>query len=146
MTLAVFIIQQCKEAPATCTRFFSPRMQGRIGYNCRPYNWATLYIIIMVSSSLRPSFQGSRAVQSDTQLPADAHPRHLRRARREAVAARGRVLRHLGPRQAGTNCIRIGLPGKLILSKRSSGSPFLLKIVSENQFSGKTYFHTIASS
>ena len=72
----------------------------------------------MVSSSLRPSFQGSRAVQSDTQLPADAHPRHLRRARREAVAARGRVLRHLGPRQAGTNCIRIGLPGKLILSKR----------------------------
>ena len=27
----------------------------------------------------------------------------------------------------------------------SWGSPILLKIVSENQFSGKTYFHTIAS-
>ena len=30
--------------------------------------------------------------------------------------------------------------------KRSSGSPILLKIVSENQFSGKTNFYTIASS
>ena len=30
--------------------------------------------------------------------------------------------------------------------KRSSGSPILLKIVSENRFSGKTYFYTIASS
>ena len=29
--------------------------------------------------------------------------------------------------------------------KRSSGSPILLKILSENQFSGKTYFYTIAS-
>ena len=27
----------------------------------------------------------------------------------------------------------------------SLGSPFLLKIVSENEFSGKTYFYTIAS-
>ena len=27
--------------------------------------------------------------------------------------------------------------------KRSSGSPILLKIVSENQFSGKTYLYTI---
>ena len=27
----------------------------------------------------------------------------------------------------------------------SSGSPILLKIVSENRFSGKTYFYTIAS-
>ena len=32
------------------------------------------------------------------------------------------------------------------LEKRSSGSPILLKIISENQFSGKTYFYTIASS
>ena len=48
---------------------------------------------------------------------------------------------------AGTNCIKIGLAGKLILSrKRSSGNPILLKIVSENRFSGKTYFYTIASS
>ena len=30
--------------------------------------------------------------------------------------------------------------------KRSSGSPILLKIVSENRFSGKTYFYTIATS
>ena len=29
------------------------------------------------------------------------------------------------------------------LTPRSSGSPILLKIVSENQFSGKTYFYTI---
>ena len=29
--------------------------------------------------------------------------------------------------------------------KRSSGSPILLNIVSENQFSGKTLFYTIAS-
>ena len=29
--------------------------------------------------------------------------------------------------------------------RRSSGSPLLLKIVSENRFSGKTYFYTIAS-
>ena len=29
--------------------------------------------------------------------------------------------------------------------KRSSGSPILLQIVSDNQFSGKTYFYTIAS-
>ena len=48
---------------------------------------------------------------------------------------------------SGTNCITIGLLGKRILSKskRPSGSPILLKIVSENQFYGKTYFHTIAS-
>ena len=44
--------------------------------------------------------QGSRTLQSDTQLPPDAVPRHLRRGR-EAAAARGRVLRHLRPRQAG---------------------------------------------
>ena len=46
------------------------------------------------------------------------------------------------------NCIKIGLPGKLILSKRkrSLGSPILLEIVSENQFSGKTYCYTIGSS
>ena len=37
------------------------------------------------------------------------------------------------------NCIKIGLLGKLILSKRKG----LLKIVSENQFSGKTYFYTM---
>ena len=45
-------------------------------------------------------------------------------------------------RWAEGNCIKIGLPGKLILSnrKRSWGSPILLKIVSENRFSGKTYF------
>ena len=51
---------------------------------------------------------------------------------------------------SGTNCIKIGLPGKLILSKRianrSSRRPILMKIVAENQFSGKTYFYTIASS
>ena len=46
---------------------------------------------------------------------------------------------------SGANCIKIGLPGKLILSKRKGlrGSPILLKILSENQFSGKTYFYTI---
>ena len=51
-----------------------------------------------------------------------------------------------GDTDSGTNCIKIGLPGKLILSKRkrSLGSPILLKIVSENPFSGKTYFYTIA--
>ena len=43
----------------------------------------------------------------------------------------GRLLCH-----PGMNCIKIGLPGKLIL----------LKIVSENRFSGKTYFYTIAPS
>ena len=32
------------------------------------------------------------------------------------------------------------------LEKRTLGSPILLKIVSENRFSGKTYFYTIASS
>ena len=31
-----------------------------------------------------------------------------------------------------------------LLANRSSGSPILLKIVSENRFSGKTYFYTIA--
>ena len=43
---------------------------------------------------------------------------------------------------------KIGLPGKLILIKRTGlgGSHILLKIVSENQFSGKTYFYAIASS
>ena len=41
------------------------------------------------------------------------------------------------------NCIQIGLPGKLILEKMSSGNHILLKIVSENRFSGKTYFYTI---
>ena len=42
----------------------------------------------------------------------------------------------------GMNCIKIGLPGKLILSKRKGlwESPILLKIVSENRFSGRTYF------
>ena len=47
----------------------------------------------------------------------------------------------------GTNCIKIGLPGKLDSQseKRSSGSPILLKTVSENQFSGKTNFYTIVS-
>ena len=44
-------------------------------------------------------------------------------------------------------CIKIGLPGKLIFNNsRSIGRPILLKIVSEDQFSGKTYFYTIASS
>ena len=42
---------------------------------------------------------------------------------------------------AGGNCIKIGLPGKLILSKRKGH--ILLKIVSENRFSGRTYFYTI---
>ena len=42
---------------------------------------------------------------------------------------------------SGTNCIKIGLTGKLILSKRKG----LREIVSENRFSGKTYFYTIAS-
>ena len=48
-------------------------------------------------------------------------------------------------RSSGGNCIKICLSGKLIFSKRkrSWGSPILLKIVSENQFSGKTYFYTI---
>ena len=48
------------------------------------------------------------------------------------------------PERPGMDCIKIGLPGKLILSKRKG--PILLKIDSENRFSGKTYFHTIASS
>ena len=43
------------------------------------------------------------------------------------------------------NCIQIGLPGKLILEKMSSGNHILLKIVSENRFSGKTYLYTIVS-
>ena len=46
------------------------------------------------------------------------------------------------------NCIKIGLPGKLILCERiglREVKSILLKIVSENQFSGKTYFYTIAS-
>ena len=38
-------------------------------------------------------------------------------------------------RPSGGNCIKIGLPGK-----RSLGCHILLKIVSENRFSGKTYF------
>ena len=40
------------------------------------------------------------------------------------------------------NCIKIGLPRKLILSKRKGllESPILLIIVSENQFSGKDLF------
>ena len=48
---------------------------------------------------------------------------------------------------SGTNCIQIGLPGKLIFSKRKGlwESPILFKIVSENRFSGKTYFYTIVS-
>ena len=50
-----------------------------------------------------------------------------------------------GEGAAGMNCIKIGLPGKLILGKRKAGSPILLKIVSENRFSGKTYFYTTAS-
>ena len=45
----------------------------------------------------------------------------------------------------GTNCIEIGLPGKSILRdffqvNMTSRRPFLL---TENQFSGKTYFYTI---
>ena len=45
------------------------------------------------------------------------------------------------------NCIKIGLPGKLHLSKRKGllEKPILLKIVSENRHSGKTYFYTIGS-
>ena len=45
----------------------------------------------------------------------------------------------------GTNCLKIGLPGKTDSQqeKGSSGSPILLEIVSENQFAGKTYFYTI---
>ena len=41
---------------------------------------------------------------------------------------------------SGGNCIKIGLAGKLILRSRSH---ILLKIVSENRFSWKTYFYTI---
>ena len=43
------------------------------------------------------------------------------------------------------NCIKIGLPGKTDSQsvKRSSGNHILLKIVSENRFSWKTYFYTI---
>ena len=46
------------------------------------------------------------------------------------------------PPSSGGNCIRIGLPGKLILSKRKCfwGSHILSKIVFKNRFSGKTYF------
>ena len=45
-------------------------------------------------------------------------------------------------RRTGTNCIKVGLPGKRILSKRKGlrKSPILLITVSENRFSGKTYF------
>ena len=50
--------------------------------------------------------------------------------------------------RAGMNCIKIGLPGKLILSKEKDlwESTLLLEIVSENRFSGKTIFYTIISS
>ena len=50
-------------------------------------------------------------------------------------------------RTTGMNCIKIGLPGKLILSKRKGLLEviFLMPILSENRFSGKTYFYTIAS-
>ena len=49
---------------------------------------------------------------------------------------------------SGGNCIKISLPEKLILSKRkrSLENHILWKIVSENLFSGKTYFYALASS
>ena len=40
--------------------------------------------------------------------------------------------------EPGGNCIKTGPPGKSILSERKG--PILLKIVSENRFTGKTYF------
>ena len=86
------------------------------------------------------------------------HRQPLRAAAQQSPLRRRRQRhRHLAPlhdhlplrlRHAvvpGMNCIKIGFPGKLILSKRkgSSGSHILLKTVSDNQFSGKTYFYTI---
>ena len=67
-----------------------------------------------------------------------------RRRRRRRSVLRQQVLR--GDSDTGTNYIKIGLPGKLILSKRK-GLPEdqLSKIVSENGFPGNTYFYTIAS-
>ena len=80
----------------------------------------------------------------------DVRQEVLRGAAGVDAAARGAgaALPALAARPAGTNCIKIVLPGKLILSERKGlrGSPILLKIVSENRFSGKTYFYTIASS
>ena len=66
--------------------------------------------------------------------------------------AREAVRHRLHPRaglqgEPGTNCRKIGLPGKLILSKGKGLREvmhILLKIVSENRFSGNTYFYTIA--
>ena len=49
------------------------------------------------------------------------------------------------PVRPGGNCIKIGLPGKVIPSKRKGLRDviFSLKIVSDKWFSGKTYFYTI---
>ena len=62
---------------------------------------------------------------------------------RHSEALRRQLLRGA----AGTNCIKVGLPGKRILSKRKGlGKSYSLeKKVSENRVSGKTYFYTIAS-
>ena len=56
---------------------------------------------------------------------------------------RADLLRPRLPARPGTNFIKIGLPGKLILSLGES--PILLRIVSKNRFSGKTYLYTIGS-
>ena len=46
---------------------------------------------------------------------------------------------------AGGNCIKIGLPGKSILGYyfQSNGTYPKTFSLTENQFSGKTYFYTI---
>ena len=71
---------------------------------------------------------------------ADNHARSLPLERRRQRFPSAREADFGAAAAAGTNCIKIGLPGKLILS------PILLKIVSENRFSGKTYFYTIAAA
>ena len=61
---------------------------------------------------------------------------------------RGRLLQRRVLRRGvpGTNCIKLGLPGKLILRDYFQGDYDFPKTFSltEIQFSGKTYFYTIA--
>ena len=97
-----------------------------------------------------------QAHPDDAAVPAAlARPRgaRLQRARVQhelrVHVVRRAVLRHRRLRlRAGTNCLKIGLPGKSILGdfffeeNRTFPKTFSL---TENQFSRKTYFYTIAS-
>ena len=58
-----------------------------------------------------------------------------------------RMRMYIGFVLSGMNCIKIGLPGKSILGdyfQREYDFPKTFSLT-ENQFSGKTYFYTIAS-